>query len=109
MKLVEKKCVPCEGGIPPFSHEQITEYIAQLGRNWEVVDHIKLKKQYKFFDFKGAMEFVNKVANVAEEQQHHPDIHVFYGKVVIELWTHAVRGLSENDFIMAAKIDTLAI
>jgi len=109
MKLIEKQCVPCEGGMPPFAQDQITECIAQLGRNWEVVDQIKLKKQYKFFDFKGAMEFVNKVANVAEEQQHHPDIHVFYGKVVIELWTHAVRGLSENDFIMAAKIDTLAI
>ncbi len=117
MNLIDKKCLPCEGGAPPFSQTQITEYIAQLGEEWEVIypeqsrriDGAKIKKQYKFFDFKETMKFVNKVAAIAEEQQHHPDIHVFYGKVVIELSTHAISGLSENDFIMAAKIDALAI
>ncbi|MDO8470840.1 MAG: 4a-hydroxytetrahydrobiopterin dehydratase [bacterium] len=105
MKLIERKCVPCEGGTPPFGQEQIAEYIAQLGKGWEVIEGTKIKKQFKFFDFKETMKFVSKVASIAEEQQHHPDMHVFYGKVVIELWTHAVNGLSENDFILAAKID----
>lgn len=106
--LVNKKCVPCEGGVPPFTPEQVKEYKPQIADAWEVVeDGKKLKRKFKFKDFKEAMTFVNKVAVVAEEEQHHPDIKIFYSIVEITLWTHAIMGLSENDFIMAAKIDQL--
>jgi len=104
--LSDKKCVACEGGTPPLEAEKVKEYMAELGGGWEVLGG-KIKKDFKFKDFKEAMAFVNKVAEIAENEGHHPDIHVFYDKVEIELWTHAVGGLSENDFIMAAKIDGL--
>lgn len=106
-QLTEKKCVPCEGGTPPLTAEQIQEYLPQLDSGWEVLDNLKIKKEFKFKDFKEAMVFVNKVAALAEAENHHPDIHIFYRKVLIELWTHAVGGLSENDFILAAKIGSL--
>lgn len=104
--LLNKKCVPCEGGVPPFTPEQISEYKKQVSDNWDVIeDGKKVKRKFKFKDFKEAMVFVNKVAEVAEQEQHHPDIKIFYNLVEITLWTHAIMGLSENDFIMAAKID----
>jgi 4a-hydroxytetrahydrobiopterin dehydratase len=108
MNLIDKKCVPCEGGTPPLNDEQETELIKQID-NWQLLDDgtHKLRRHFKFKNFKEAMEFVNKVANIAETQQHHPDIYVFYNKVQLDLFTHAVGGLSENDFIMAAKINSL--
>lgn len=116
-KLSEKKCGPCEarystvpgeGGVKPFMSKEIQEYLPQLKEGWEVVDGKKIQKRFKFKDFKEAMEFLNKVAGVAEQEGHHPDMRVFgYNKVEIELSTHAVGGLSENDFILAAKIDQL--
>lgn len=106
--LVNKKCVPCEGGVPPFTPEQTEEYKKQISDKWELVEERhKLYAKFKFKDFNAAMEFVNKVAAVAEEEQHHPDIKIFYNIVEITLWTHAIMGLSENDFIMAAKIDQI--
>ena len=107
MDLTQKKCVPCEGGTPPLRNEEIEKYLSQLKTKWDVVEGRKIKKQFIFEDFKKAIEFVNKVANIAEREQHHPDIHIFYSKVTIELWTHAIGGLSENDFIIAAKIENL--
>ena len=97
----------CEGGTPPLDAEKIKEYLAELGGGWEAVDGKKIKKEFKFKDFKEAMVFVNNIAETAESEGHHPDIHIFYNQVRIELWTHAVGGLSENDFIMAAKLDGL--
>lgn len=105
--LTKKKCIPCEAGTPPLTPDQINQYLPQLKTEWEVIENSKIKKKFKFADFKEAMQFVNKVAAVAEQEQHHPDIHIFYSKVTIELWTHAIGGLSENDFIMAAKIEEL--
>lgn len=108
MNLNKKHCVPCEGGTPPFSEDQEDENIDKV-KNWSLIrdtEH-KIRKQFTFKDFKEAMEFVNKVADIAETEQHHPDIKIVYSKVQIELFTHAVGGLSENDFIMAAKIDKL--
>ena len=94
--------------MPPFTPKQIHEYKAQLKTRWEVDDNEKLEKQFEFADFKEAMAFVNKVADIAEQEGHHPDIEIFgYNKVKIELSTHAVGGLSENDFILAAKIEKL--
>lgn len=107
--LLTKKCVPCEGGVPPFIKEQIEEYKNKISTDWEVIeDNHKIKRKFKFKDFLTAMKFVNKLANIAEEEQHHPNIEIFYNIVNLTLWTHAIAGLSENDFIMAAKIDELS-
>lgn len=107
MNLIEKKCVPCEGEITPFTEAQIKEYQVQLNPEWEVSGLRSIIRKFKFKDFKEAMAFVNKVAEVAEKESHHPDIEIHYNKVVLELSTHAIGGLSENDFILASKIDSL--
>ncbi len=109
MNLYDKKCVPCEGWVNPFDEAQIKTHLSQLRSKWGVLDATKIKKEFKFKDFREAMIFVNKVAELAETEGHHPDIHISYDKIIIELWTHAIRGLSENDFIMAAKIEKLKI
>lgn len=106
--LSTKKCVPCEDGTPPLNSEQITNFNQQLTKSWEVIDNTKLKKDFNFENFKQAIEFVNKVAIIAEQEQHHPDISILYSKVVLKLWTHSIGGLSENDYIMAEKINNLS-
>ena len=108
MKLTEKHCVPCEGGTPPLTPEQVAEYQKELPEAWDVLDNMKITKKFLFEDFKEAMAFVNKVAEIAEAEGHHPDMHVSYNKVLVELWTHAIHGLSDNDFILAAKIDGIS-
>jgi 4a-hydroxytetrahydrobiopterin dehydratase len=107
MELKEKKCKPCEGGVPPLSSQQISHYLKELKTEWEVIDNIWIRQTFKFKNFKAALDFANKVGEIAEEEQHHPDLHVYYGKVVIELSTHSIGGLSENDFIMASKIEEI--
>ena len=107
-KLIEKKCVPCEGGVQPFNKDQIQEYLAQLSSAWEVKDDSKITKRFKFHNFKQAMVFVNKIADLAEQEGHHPDIRIFgYKNVEVELSTHSIGGLSENDFILASKIELM--
>ena len=106
MDLLSKKCVPCEGGVSPLGADEVKKYLAEINSEWVAVDSRKLKRDFTFRDFKEAMAFVNRVAQIAEAEGHHPDIHVFYNKVTIELWTHAAGGLTENDFIIAAKIST---
>lgn len=106
--MAKKHCVPCEGGTPPLPDEKEEELLKQV-QNWSLVrdgTH-KIVRQLKFEDFREALEFVNKVGKIAEEEQHHPDIKIVYNKVQLDLFTHAVGGLSENDFIVAAKIDQL--
>ena len=105
--LTQKHCVPCEGGVDPFTPEEIEKYNSVLATPWDVVDHKKIKQEFKFKNFKEAMKFVNRVAEIAESEGHHPDIYIFYNKVRLELWTHAIGGLSINDFILAAKIEHL--
>lgn len=106
--LTERKCGPCEGGVLPFNKEQIQEYLGQLSSAWEVKDDKKITKKFKFQNFREAMNFVSKIAALAEGEGHHPDIRIFgYRNVEIELSTHAIGGLSENDFILAAKIEQL--
>ena len=107
MTLTEKKCVPCEGGVPAIEGAEIENYTCQLKSKWDVMDEKMLRRVFTFPDFKSAMDFVNQVAVIAEDEGHHPDLHVSWGKVVIELYTHAIGGLSENDFIVAAKIDAI--
>lgn len=107
VKLYQKKCIHCEGYEKPLKSEQVASYLNQVD-GWEVVASKKIQKNFKFKNFKEAVSFVNKVAQVAEQEQHHPDIYLFYNRVKLELYTHAIGGLSENDFIMAAKIGKLS-
>lgn len=105
--LTRKKCKDCETAINPLKPNEIKRYIAYLVTPWKVVENKKIVKELKFDDFVVAMDFVNRVAELAEFEGHHPDILIHYNKVMIELWTYAVRGLSESDFIMASKIELL--
>ncbi|HYA26017.1 MAG TPA: 4a-hydroxytetrahydrobiopterin dehydratase [Terriglobales bacterium] len=104
--LANKDCVPCKGGVPPLKGAELHSFSHQLP-NWNVVDEHHLIRTFTFPDFKEALEFVNRAGAIAEEQGHHPDILLTWGKVEITLWTHKVDGLTESDFIMAAKIDQL--
>lgn len=106
MDLSMKKCKPCEGGIAPLDKNEVAEYKKHIQDDWKFSEN-KISKEFLFVNYKHTMDFVNKVANLAEEEGHHPVIHVYYGKVLIELWTFTIDGLSENDFILASKIDKL--
>ena len=106
-ELSEKKCIPCEGNVPPLTREEAEAHLVQL-QGWKISEDGKsISKKVEFKDFEGTMQFVNEIARVAEEEQHHPDLAVSYGSVGIELSTHAIGGLSENDFILASKIDQI--
>jgi 4a-hydroxytetrahydrobiopterin dehydratase len=105
--LSEKDCIPCKGGVPPLKGPALRELAARLGRGWEVVDEHHLSKEYAFKDFKRALEFTNAVGGLAEAQNHHPEILLAYGKVGITLWTHTINGLTESDFVFAAKVESL--
>lgn len=106
MDLIQKHCVPCEGGTPSLGAKEIEEYKKSVP-GWEVSDGKKIRREFKFKDFRGSINFVRKVADLAEAEGHHPDIYIFYNVVRLELSTHAVRGLSENDFILAAKVNSV--
>mgnify|MGYP001569451576 CR=1 FL=1 len=106
-KLSDGKCVPCEGGVPPLRGEELEKLKAQLDEEasgWELRDAKHLEKTFKFEDFKSALEFVNKVGAIAESEGHHPNINLGWGFAKVMLWTHAIDGLSDNDFFLAAKI-----
>jgi 4a-hydroxytetrahydrobiopterin dehydratase len=107
-ELASKTCVPCRGGVPALKGEHLHNYSHQLPQ-WNVVEEHHITRTFTFPDFKSALEFVNRVGAVAEEQGHHPDLLLTWGKVEVTLWTHKVGGLTESDFIMAAKVDSLYI
>lgn len=109
MKLSSKKCKPCEGGVPKLKALEIIEYNKMLSDPWEVVDDMKIVREFTFDDFNKTMLFVNKAAEIAELEGHHPVMHVYYSKIIFEIWTHAILGLSENDFILAAKYNEIEI
>jgi len=102
--LASRECVPCRGGVPPLKGGELTTFLSELD-GWEVVNEHHLKKEYKFSNFPEARTFVNRVADLAEEQGHHPDICFGWGWAKITIWTHKIDGLTESDFILAAKID----
>lgn len=104
-KLASKGCVPCEGGVPKLSAKQIAKLLPQVD-GW-VVDGEAIRKSRTFFDFLDAMDFCNAMADIAEDEGHHPDFCVHFNRVDVTIWTHAIGGLSENDFILAAKIDRI--
>ena len=103
--LATKECVPCKGGVPPLAGKELDDLSRQLGGDWQVVDGHHLEKEYRFPNFVDALAFVNRVGALAEEQGHHPDIYLAWGKVKLTLWTHKIDGLTESDFVFAAKAD----
>jgi 4a-hydroxytetrahydrobiopterin dehydratase len=104
--LASRECVPCRGGVPPLKGGELTTLLSELD-GWEVVNEHHLKKEYKFANFREAQAFVDRAADLAEEQGHHPDICFGWGRAEITIWTHKIDGLTESDFILAAKIDKL--
>lgn len=102
--LAQKRCVPCRSGALPLKREQIKELYEQLLGGWQVVKEHHLEKEFRFKNFSQALDFVNNVGKIAEQEGHHPDIFLTWGKVGLKIWTHKANGLTENDFILAAKI-----
>ncbi|MEE9207705.1 MAG: 4a-hydroxytetrahydrobiopterin dehydratase [Gemmatimonadota bacterium] len=99
------QCVPCRGGIPPLEGESLERYHSELESGWELVEGHHLEKIYRFPDFVQALEFTNAVGSLAEEQDHHPDILLSWGRVTVTIWTHKIDGLTESDFVFAAKTE----
>jgi 4a-hydroxytetrahydrobiopterin dehydratase len=106
--LASRECIPCRGGVPPLEGEELDALSAALGGDWTVVDGHHLEKEYRFDNFRQALAFTNRVGELAEEQGHHPDIYLSWGKVRLDIWTHKIDGLHDSDFILAAKADRLA-
>jgi 4a-hydroxytetrahydrobiopterin dehydratase len=107
--LASKSCVPCKGGVPPLAGAELDRLLAELGPDgWRAVNGHHLEKEFGFPDFATALAFVDRVGAEAERQAHHPDIHLAWGKVRVTIWTHKIDGLTESDFVLAAKIDRLA-
>jgi len=105
--LAAKTCVPCKGGIPPLKGAELASLHNQVPA-WNVVDEHHITRAFTFPDFRQALDFVNRVGEIAEQQGHHPDIYLTWGKAEIKLWTHKIDGLTESDFIMAARIEQAA-
>ncbi len=104
-ELAARKCVPCKGDTPALKGGQLEALREQLGGDWRVVDEHHLEKQYRFENFREALDFTNRVGEIAEEQHHHPDIQLAWGRVRLDIWTHTIDGLTESDFVFAAKAD----
>ena len=107
-ELADKICTPCRGGVPPLAGEELDALAAELAGGWQVIDGHHLEKEYRFPDFRRALDFTNLIGELAEEVNHHPNIFLTWGKVRVELWTHKIDGLNEADFVWAAKADRLA-
>ena len=106
--LADRECIPCKGGVPPLEGAELEAMTKALGSDWTVVDGHHLEKLYRFDNFRQALAFTNRVGELAEEQGHHPDIYLSWGKVRLDIWTHKIDGLHDSDFILAAKADRLA-
>jgi 4a-hydroxytetrahydrobiopterin dehydratase len=105
--FADRQCVPCQGGVAPLKGENLVRLAVELGGGWQVVAEHHLEKEYRFKDFREALAFTNRVGGLAEDQGHHPDIYLAWGKVKLTIWTHKIDGLTESDFILAAKADRL--
>ena len=103
--LAQETCIPCRGGVPPLKGEELDALQEKLGNGWQIINEHHLEKEYIFADFRQALDFTVKVGEVAENQDHHPDIYLAWGKVKLAIWTHKIDGLTESDFILAAKAD----
>lgn len=107
MALADQECVPCKGGVPPLKGEELIRLHEELGGGWQLIDEHHLTKEFRFANFVDALAFTNLVGELAEEVDHHPEIHLSWGRVTIEVWTHKIDGLTGSDFIWAAKADRL--
>ena len=105
-QLCDLKCVPCRGGVPPLKGEELTKLHAQV-EQWDLVEEHHISRAFRFPDFVTALAFVNRIGELAEQQGHHPDIHLSWGRVQVKIHTHKIDGLTESDFVLAAKIDRL--
>ncbi len=105
--LAAKQCIPCKGGVPPLAGDELRELHGELGGDWRLVDDHHLEKEYRFKNFQEALDFTNRVGAMAEEQNHHPEIWLTWGRVKLTIWTHKIDGLTESDFVWAAKADRL--
>jgi 4a-hydroxytetrahydrobiopterin dehydratase len=103
VSLADQQCIPCRGGVPPLSDERAKELLAELGDGWILDDEGHLSREFEFRNFVDALGFANRVGDIAEEQAHHPDLHIGWGKCRVEIWTHKIDGLTESDFFFAAK------
>jgi 4a-hydroxytetrahydrobiopterin dehydratase len=106
-ELSKKQCIPCKGGVSPLKGDNLENIHKQLNGNWMIVDEHHLEKEYIFSNFRQALAFTNQVGELAEAEGHHPDIYLTWGKVKLMVWTHKIDGLTESDFIFAAKVDVL--
>jgi 4a-hydroxytetrahydrobiopterin dehydratase len=104
-ELAQENCIPCRGGVTPLKGEELDALQEKLGNGWQIINEHHLEKEYIFADFRQALDFTVKVGEVAENQGHHPDIYLAWGKVKLTIWTHKIDGLTESDFILAAKAD----
>ncbi len=104
--LAEKNCVPCKGGVPALQGTELASYQSQVN-NWNVIEEHHIEREFSFPNFVDALQFTNQVGELAEQEGHHPDIYLAWGKVGIKIWTHKINGLTESDFVLAAKIDRL--
>ena len=104
--LAEKDCVPCKGGVPALQGTELASYQFQVN-NWNVIEEHHIEREFSFPNFVDALQFTNQVGELAEQEGHHPDIYLAWGKVGIKIWTHKINGLTESDFVLAAKIDRL--
>lgn len=105
MSLADNKCVPCRGGVPPLEPAKIKELLGQLESGWELNNEGHIQRLYSFKDFSEALAFVNRVGAIAEDEGHHPDLYLAWGKCKVEIWTHKIQGLTESDFYLASKAD----
>jgi 4a-hydroxytetrahydrobiopterin dehydratase len=103
-ELAEKECVPCKGGVPPLKGKALEDLSKKLGNGWRVAQEHHLEKEFAFKNFREALDFTNHVGEIAEAQSHHPDIYLAWGKVKVTIWTHKIDGLTESDFVLAAKV-----
>ncbi|WP_425154754.1 4a-hydroxytetrahydrobiopterin dehydratase [Candidatus Palauibacter sp.] len=105
--LAQQQCIPCRGGVPPLEGAALEALAEELGGGWRVIDGHHLEKEYRFPNFVTALAFVNRVGELAEQQNHHPDLFLAWGRVVVRIWTHKIDGLTESDFVFAAKTEAL--
>jgi len=108
-RLSQMQCVPCRGGVPPPAGDDLTRLEGELGGGWRVIDGHHLEKEYTFPDFASALAFVDRVGAMADAQDHHPDIGLSWGRATVQIWTHKIDGLTESDFVFAARCEALGV
>ena len=108
MSLADHDCVPCRGGVPPLERSRAEALLAELADGWRLNDAGHLERTFEFKNFKQALDFANRVGEIAEAQRHHPDLYVAWGRCTVEVWTHKIEGRTESDFYVAATVDRAA-